>query len=162
MSIDKAKVLRAVRRRVAEGLEAVEQSQRETQSGAVHEESKPENDKDTRAIEATYLARGLAQRVSELRAALRTLDALELRHFDEDDPAELTALVTVEDEEGEELSFFLSPAGAGIRVELGDAVVRVATTTSPVGQRLLGSRCDDEVVIRTPSGQRTMTITAIS
>ena len=37
---------------------------RETARGATHEEAKPEDDKDTRALEQTYLARGQAERVA--------------------------------------------------------------------------------------------------
>jgi len=42
-------------------------AQRTVVEGATHEENKPENDKDTRALEQSYLARGQAQRVVELQ-----------------------------------------------------------------------------------------------
>jgi hypothetical protein len=41
--------------------------------GATHEESKPENDKDTRALEASYLARGQANRVEEMNETITRL-----------------------------------------------------------------------------------------
>jgi len=159
--IDKKKVLAAVRAALEAQLVAVEDSQRQTQAGAVHEESKAENDKDTRALEATYLARGLAERVASLREADSKLAKLRLRSFGEDESVALTALVTVEDDSGAELDFFVSPAGAGIKVEVDGRVVRVVTPTSPVGERLLGTRCDDEVSIQTPKGRRTVVIVSI-
>ena len=44
-------------------MSALTASQKTVQSGAIHEETRQEDPKDTRAIEATYLARGLAERV---------------------------------------------------------------------------------------------------
>ena len=44
--------------------------------GATHAEAKPENDKDTRGLEQSYLARGQAQRVAELEAGLADVTAL--------------------------------------------------------------------------------------
>ena len=64
--LDKARVLDALRLRTRQSLERLIASQQATQAGATHEETQPENDKDTRAIEATYLARGLAERVESL------------------------------------------------------------------------------------------------
>ena len=46
-------------------------SRRRRRAGT-HEESRAENDKDTRAIEASYLALGLARRVVELRPRVET------------------------------------------------------------------------------------------
>src|SRR5262249_35036413 len=45
-----------------EQLEVLEHAHRTTHAGATHEEAKPENDKDTRALEQSYLARGQANR----------------------------------------------------------------------------------------------------
>ena len=42
--------------RVAEELEALERAHRAVMEAATHEEAKPENDKDTRALEQSYLS----------------------------------------------------------------------------------------------------------
>ena len=47
-------------------LETLERAHRAACEGATHEEAKPENDKDTRALEQSYLARGQAARIDEL------------------------------------------------------------------------------------------------
>ena len=65
----KVALLVALRAQVSADLEAVTESQQKTQAGATHAESKSESDKDTRATESSYLARGLAKRVGELRNA---------------------------------------------------------------------------------------------
>ena len=48
--------------RLVEELKVVEASQKNAQSNATHSESKQESDKDMRATEASYVARGLAKR----------------------------------------------------------------------------------------------------
>src|SRR3984957_19944196 len=50
-------------------LETLERAHRATREGATHEEAKPENDKDTRALEQSYLARGQAARLEAQGAA---------------------------------------------------------------------------------------------
>lgn len=154
---DKAALFRRLVAELASELRAMEHSQRITQEGAVHPEAKQEGDKDTRATESQYLARGLAMRVEELREAVGTLNALDLRPFDDDDPIALTALVTLEDESGHVQQYFLAPTAGGRK--LGEATV--ITIRSPIGRALLGKRNGDEVVIRTPKGTRSCEIVAL-
>lgn len=153
-------MLAALRERLESDLGVATQSQQRTQSGVTHEESRPENDKDTRAIEASYLARGQAHRVGELQAALALVAALELRSFEGDSGAALSALIELDDGERQS-TYFLAPAGGGIEIELDVAVVRVVTPQSPVGRALLGRRPGDVVEVRTPQGVREYDVTAI-
>jgi transcription elongation GreA/GreB family factor len=127
-------------------------SQKSTMEGAVHEDAKAEDDKDTRAIESQYLARGLAQRVEELSDTIAKLTALKVREFGEDDPIALSALITLEDGDGTRTHYLLAPAGGGRKIEEHGVVV--VTPSSPVGRALLGKRCGDSTSIRTPSGER--------
>src|SRR5690606_38783357 len=90
--LDKSHVLAALRARLERDLAVATEAQRQTQRGATHEESKPENDKDTRALESSYLARGQAQRVIELAQELTLASALELRTFGDSTPIAATAL----------------------------------------------------------------------
>src|SRR5664279_6110392 len=123
---DKTQILRLLRERVAADLATMSAAQRAVVDGATHEENRPENDKDTRALEQSYLARGQAQRVVELQAALNKLKALTLREFSASTAIAQGALVTVDD--GRELvHFFIAPAGGGLRLELEGAEVRVVT-----------------------------------
>ncbi|GAB4558643.1 MAG: elongation factor GreAB [Haliangiales bacterium] len=166
MEIDKHALLAEVRARVAADLAAVSSSQRETQAGATHDEAKPESDKDTRAIEASYLARGLAERVASLRTAAAKLQRLQVRAFDEDedDAIALTALVGLADGDDEDdlVRYFVLPAGAGIKLDHAGEVIRVVTPESPVGQALLGRRCDDEVTVPARGGARSKVIVSLS
>ncbi|HEY1691763.1 MAG TPA: GreA/GreB family elongation factor [Polyangiaceae bacterium] len=138
--------------RLAADLETLESALRATIQGATHEEAKPENDKDTRALEQSYLARGQAQRVDELRLALAETESLFVRDF-ADSPAALGALVVV-DEDGRGSWLFLAPAGGG--AHLADGKVQVVTPRSPLGQAVLGKRAGDEVEVTIAGRRRTL------
>ncbi len=126
--------------------------------GATHAEAKAENDKDTRGLEQSYLARGVAQRVVDLENGLADVTRLELRTFGPHDPVAMSALVTA-DEDGERHQFFVAPAGGGSVLASG---VQVLTTSSPLGRALLGKREGDEVELKLPGKTRTLVISAIS
>ena len=158
----KVAILSALRERIDTDLAAVAESQRKTQEGATHAEAKSEGDKDTRATESSYLARGLAKRVSELRNAAGKLATMLLRSFTDDDAIEVGALVTLEDDEGELVHYFLAPAGGGLKLSLGGVEIRVITPAAPVGAALLGKELDDEVQLTTPGGTRALTIEALA
>lgn len=111
--------------------------------GATHAESKAENDKDTRGLEQSYLARGQAQRVAELEAAAADVAAMKLRTFSAGDAIAMSAIVVVE-EDGARQKYFVAPGGGGTTI----GGVQVVTPASPVGQALLGKRVDDLVEFR--------------
>ena len=111
--------------------------------GATHAEAKAENDKDTRGLEQSYLARGQAQRVAELEAAASDVAAMKLRTFADGDAIAMSALVVVDDD-GKPQRYFIAPGGGG--TALGD--VQVVTPASPIGAALLGKRVDDVVEFR--------------
>src|SRR6186713_1866144 len=98
--VDKAEVLDALKQELAAQLELAHAAQQHAQAGATHEESKPENDKDTRAIEASYLARGQARRVLELEEAVVKVSALVPRTFHAELPVALGAVVQLEHADG--------------------------------------------------------------
>src|SRR6201995_5621248 len=85
-------------------LEAAEQAHRATVEAATHEEAKPENDKDTRALEQTYLARGQAMRAEALVEQIQFLRSIDLA------PRPKTviagALVALADDDGTRCLFF--------------------------------------------------------
>jgi transcription elongation GreA/GreB family factor len=125
--------------------------------GATHTEARAENDKDTRGLEQSYLARGQAQRVAELEADLAEASALALRDFGPGDPIALSALVTIE-EDGARHRWFIAPRGGGCMLAGNIAVV---TPASPLGRALLGKHVDDDVEVRLPGRIRELAIVAI-
>ncbi|MBK9033856.1 MAG: GreA/GreB family elongation factor [Myxococcales bacterium] len=123
--------------------------------GATHAEARAENDKDTRGLEQSYLARGHAARVQEIEAALPALAALSVGRA----PSQvaLGAIVTVDDD-GATVRYYLAPWGGGVTVG-GD--VAVVTPQSPIGRALLGRAAGDLVEIRRPGGVREVEVTRI-
>lgn len=142
-------------------LETLERAQQAAREGATHEEAKPENDKDTRALEQSYLARGQALRLEELRAGLGQVQALALRAFDEGGPIALGAIVVVEDDADESTRIvFIAPHGGGARLEGGR--VQVVTPRSPLGQALLGKSEGDDCELVLEGRRRVLAITRVA
>jgi transcription elongation GreA/GreB family factor len=134
-----------------------ERAYRAAREGATHEESRPENDKDTRALEQSYLARGEAQRVDELRAAIAEVGDMPLRPFGPDDPIGVGALVSTEDDEGVEARFWIAPHGGGLRM----GGVQVVTPRSPLGRALIGARAGDACELALAGRTRSVTVTRV-
>ncbi|HEY1548994.1 MAG TPA: GreA/GreB family elongation factor [Kofleriaceae bacterium] len=118
--------------------------------GATDEEARPENDKDTRGLEQSYLARGYAQRVAELEAAVASIAVMTIA---KQSRVAIGAIVATADDR----VFFIAGHGGG--VELGD--VTVVTPTSPLGRALLGKRIDDECEVAVGDTRRTLEITSV-
>jgi hypothetical protein len=158
-AIDKQLVLEALQARLCANLASLVASQRATQSGATHEETRQEHPKDTRAIEATYLARGLAERVETLQKGVTLLESLALRSFGPNDPIGLTALVGFENEEAEPQVSFLVPCAGGEVLEVEGMSIQCLSPGSPLGRALVERQVDDEIEIALPGGRHTLTIT---
>lgn len=157
--VDKRILVAALREQIAREIEAMKRAARDAAEAATHEEAKPENDKDTRGLEASYLARGQAERVRELERDHNALQFLALRDLGEGEAIRLGALVEVSAEEAEVSSlYFISPAGGGMRAKASGADVLVVTPQSPLGQALVGKSVGDVVQIRARAGARELEI----
>jgi len=162
MAMDKVEVISAVRAKVQADLDAAVHSQKVAHDAATHEEAKPENDKDTRGLESSYLARGLAMRVEELRATIAAVRSTSTRGYGPDDEVGLGALVVAEDEDGEEACYLLASNGGGLVVDVEGTPVRVVTPESPVGRAFVGKLEGDDVQVRTPKGVREFVLVTVS
>lgn len=138
-------------------LDALEAAHRAVMEAATHEEAKPENDKDTRALEQSYLARGQALRVEAMRVAVAETRAMPLRDFTARDPVALGARVSLDDE-GTSRTVFLAPHGGGTSLEGG---VQTVTPASPLGRALLGRRVGDVIETVTAGRTREVEITGL-
>lgn len=158
---NKSEILKLLIEQVGADLAVMSAAQRTVVDGATHEENRPENDKDTRALEQSYLARGQAQRVVELQDALNKLKACELRRFTPETAIALTALVGVDDGK-EVVHYFIAPAGGGVRVPTGGVEVRVVTPQAPIARALIGKHEGDDLDLRTPQGAVECSIVVVS
>ena len=89
---DKAAIVRAIVAELAAKEATIRAAAASATENATHEQSKPENDKDTRALEASYLAGGYAARARDLKAMQRALALMVLRAFRNDAPIEQSAI----------------------------------------------------------------------
>ncbi|MEL6340724.1 MAG: GreA/GreB family elongation factor [Myxococcota bacterium] len=156
------KLLRAVIGALSDELEAIERRALSAAEGATHEESRPEGPKDTRGLETSYLARGLAERATELQAEIRTLRFLQIGRFDAKTPVSLGACIELEDDEGDRRVVALLPCAGGLEIKLDDAKIRIVTPRSPLGSAVLGKRVGDEIELRVPDGLRSFFITSVT
>jgi len=134
---------------------------RASHEAATAEENRPENQYDTRALEASFLARGQAARVAELEYSISVLRKLPMRPFAKDAPIQAGALVTL-DCNGTELLHFVLPSGAGMQALSGQARVPVVTTSSPLGAELLGKSAGDSFVFRRGGGSKEYEIVSVA
>jgi transcription elongation GreA/GreB family factor len=158
---EKADVLAALVERVRTDRAEALRSQHAAQHGATHVETRAEDPKDTRATEASSLARGLAERAESLSKAVAVLEAFHPPAFGGDDAIALGALVALEDDAGEADLFFLVPAGGGENLDVDGRRVRTLSPRTPLGARLLGLAVGDEVSAPSPRGDRARTVVAL-
>jgi hypothetical protein len=134
---------------------------RATYEAATHEESKPENEYDTRGLEASYLAGAQAKRVAELEALYALLKNLEPREFKESDPISLTALVEV-DLNGKAGYLFVLSKGGGFTLPFDGQTVQIVTPSSPLGEALIGLRAGDVAAIEVGDQTKEYEIVSVS
>ncbi|HEX6271815.1 MAG TPA: GreA/GreB family elongation factor [Polyangiaceae bacterium] len=133
---------------------------RDTADAANHPEARPENDKDTRKLELSYLAQGQAARARELDATIATLLAQPPRAFAPDDPIALGALVELESAEKVE-RVFICAGGGGLRIEDERGAVRVVTPDAPLGGALLGKTTGEDFELVVAGRKRELTIVGV-
>lgn len=140
---DKTRIRAALLAHLEERVEVMKASAETTREGATHEESRAENDKDTRGLEASYLARGQAKRVVELQDDLSAIRQLPNRAFGPSDPIGEGALILVE-VDARHQCFLMVRRGGGLRVEVDGMEIQVLTPSSPVGGALIGCHEGDD------------------
>ena len=161
--IDKARLLQDLNEYVRRELDALIRRQQDTQQGATHQENRAEHAKDTRATEQSYLARGLAVRVEEMRQTASILEKIDLLSFGSRDPIALTALVVLRDsEETENQTWWLVPGPGGVELSQADRRIRSLTPAAPLGRALIGLHAGDEGSFATPRGNRDFEILEIA
>lgn len=140
-------------------LTVLERSHQAAIEGATHAEAKPESDKDTRGLEQSYLARGQALRIEELRNALIELKQMPLHTFKEGEPISLGALVFAEENDVERV-YFLAPYGGGTTVAGG--AVQVVTPRSPLGEALIEKTDGDDCEVFLAGKNRELSIVKVT
>ncbi len=156
MIVDKNALHAELRDVVEAELAGAERAHRTTMEGATHEEAKPENDKDTRALEQTYLARGQAMRVDGMRTTLAEVKSMRVDIVSS--RIILGSLVTIEEDDATQV-LFITPGGGGSRLAGGQ--VQVVTLKSPLGAALVGKTEGEECEVKVAGRVRELTIVRV-
>lgn len=133
-------------------LETLRRFATETRDAATHEEAKAENDKDTRGLEQSYLARGQAMRAEDVDEAIKRLRFMELPS--QPDAIGLGCVIQLRvyeeaaEEGGEERWLFLTPVAGGTKVSLAGRELQTLTPAAPLGRRLVGCEEGDEIELK--------------
>ena len=159
---EKAELLATLLREAEEALRVMEAAAHAARAAAAHPEMRPENDKDTRALEAGYLASGQSARAAELQRMVTELRALSARDFRADEAVAVLALVDVADEDGKRTRYFLAPSGGGKRLGQGARAVTVLSPGSPLGEALLGKTRGSVVEVSLAGKLRELEIVTVS
>jgi hypothetical protein len=158
--MNKREIVRLLRLSLEEEIAAMARLALDAAEAATHEENKPENDKDMRSTEASYLARGQAARVQELERTHALLGAMDLRDFRPEDAIEPSAVITLSQAK-KQTHCFLAPAGGGLKVKIDGVEIQVVTKASPLGEALIGLSEGDEAEVPTPQGPRVYTVVKV-
>lgn len=133
--MDKKKLVETIRTQLLNDLAAAKQAALATYEAVTHEESKPENEYDTRGLEASYLAGAQAKRIAEIEELLVIYKHLDVKDFGPGDKINATALVEVE-YNGKHSFFFIMAKGGGLNVNFEGRTIQVITPSSPLGEAL--------------------------
>lgn len=126
-------------------------------AAATDPDSKAENKYDTRTLEASYVARGQAQRVVELQEAVQAFGALSGKALKSGASITLGALVSLEMPE-EVVRYFLGPFAGGSEIEHDGHEVVVITPASALGQKLIGRREGEIIALRPDASAKVIAV----
>lgn len=144
--MDKKALIETIRIQLENDKAVVVQAAKATYEAATHEESKPENEYDTRGLEASYLAGAQAKRIAEIDELLVICKHITLKDFGPEDKINSSALVEVEHNE-KSANFFILPKGGGVSVKFEGRTIQVITPTSPLGEALQGLKKGDVAIV---------------
>jgi transcription elongation GreA/GreB family factor len=147
----KGRLHRLIIERLKHDLAVLSTAAKTAHEAAIHEENIPDNKYDTLSLEASYVAQGQANRAQELKRALQCYQKLDLQQFTAESSIRLTALVTLEAEDGAIKHFFIGPQEGGLKLQLDDEEILVITPGSPLGSDLIGKSVGDEVALGSTS-----------
>jgi transcription elongation GreA/GreB family factor len=155
---DKPTVVAALRRDLGEELAALERVAAATRAEVGSDQTRSEGKYDTRATEASYLARGQARRIAGLRRLLAWLERFDPERPLEPAVVQVGALVLIEGPRRELL--FVAPMGGG-RLQVGQHTVRVISPKGPLGEELMELEVGDGLEVDSPRGLQSYEVVAI-
>jgi hypothetical protein len=135
--MDKRAVFKTILAKFRDDLKQQERAAGAAREGATGDEVASEGKYDTRATEASYLARGHAMQFEALIDDLRTLEAYRMPDYEPDEAIGTGALVEVRYGR-ERQHYFILPRGGGIFVEFEGLEIAVLNPRSPLAKCMSG------------------------
>ncbi|WJM96235.1 GreA/GreB family elongation factor [Pseudomonas defluvii] len=143
--MNKAELLQQIIEKLGIDLEVAQRAAQTAYETATHEENIAENKYDTLGLEASYLATGQARRTEEIRQGRIAYQQLLLRPYDPERGIQVSNLVTLEAENGNQRHLFIGPEAAGLTITQAQTLITIITPRSPLGQSLMGKQEGDAV-----------------
>src|SRR4051812_38446615 len=140
--MDKKKLVTTILAKLEQDLNTAIQAARAALDDATHEENKPENEYDTRGLEASYLAGAQAERAAQIEEQISLYKFLQIKSFGADEVISSTALVQVETN-GRASFVFVMSKGGGLVLQFDGQAVQVVTPNSPLGEAIIGLKAGD-------------------
>jgi transcription elongation GreA/GreB family factor len=160
--MNKVYLLQLIISKLSDDLKVLLNAAKTAHEASTHEENIPDNKYETLALEASYVAQGQANRAQEIRLALETYKQLSLQNFCRDAAIRLTALVTLEGQDGSSKTVFIGPQEGGLKITNGQANIMVITPQSPLGRDLIGKSVGDQLKIGIGAGRKEFEIVDVS
>jgi transcription elongation GreA/GreB family factor len=140
---DKQQVHDALAKALEQALAMMAAAAEDTRRGATHEENRSEGDKDMRATEQSYVARGQAMRAEQLAEDNARFATVPVRRFAPDDRIGIGCLVRARVDD-EARAFFVCAQGGGTELVVEGLAITVLTPGSPAGKAMVGKEVGDE------------------
>lgn len=112
---------------------------------ATADENIAENQYDTLALEAAYLAQGQSRRVEQCAADIQAFRSLNSKGSV--DRVSIGSLVQLIDQDDVQKYLFFAPAAGGVKVVVDNIEVVVVTQASPLGEQAYGQQVGDELLL---------------
>jgi transcription elongation GreA/GreB family factor len=151
--MDKRQLIKSILNKLEEELQTAIQAARTALEEATNDEAKPENEYDTRGLEASYLAGAQAERAAQIEEQILIYKHLVVKDFKKEDAIESTALVEVEFNKKRSFVFLMSKGG-GMILNFEGRPVQVVTPASPLGEALIGLKTGDSAIVEVGAATR--------
>lgn len=160
LKIDKKELIQNIQHSLAEELRVLVEAAKAAHLAATQDESKAEDQYDTRGLEASYLAGAQAQRATEIQRVIMVYKFLPVMEYTEKDLIGPGSLVELELNQKRSF-YFLVPQGGGLITEMRGQPIQVITAQSPLGEELLGQKVGAVFEVEARGGNREYRVVSI-
>lgn len=144
--LNKKNLLNEILTKLEDDLAEAKRVAKSMRDEVIDEESRPENEYDTRALEASYLAGAQSKRVVEIEEIINIFRNIPMKDFSSTDSIATSAIIEVE-HSGKKIFLFLLPKGGGKTLQFDNMSIQIVSTQSPLGETLVGLKKGDTAIV---------------